>query len=101
MITTSDVVAIADGTIALFDSPTIKVIPRNNSTKSTVSCLIQFWDGDTVVAEYLTEPTATSLDSTTQSVSGFTRKFQAAAEEVVKGYLEGVAANSGATFTIV
>jgi len=101
MITTSNTVAIENGTKTRYAAPDIRVRAKNLPDTSQVEALIQAMDGEAVIGETLQMFTATAVDGTTQLASGYTRKFQGAAEEVVKGYLEGLTANSGATFTIV
>lgn len=101
MITTSDTVAIVDGTIKRYAAPDIRVVPTLAADQTVVACVLQVLDGTDVIADVLVQFDTDDLDATTQAASGYVRKFQGAAEEVAKDYLEGLTANSGATFSIV
>jgi hypothetical protein len=101
MITTSNTVAIAAGTIVRYAAPSIRVVPTYSADQTQVSCILQVLDGTNVIADVLVQFTPAALDATVQAASGYVAKFQGASEKVAKDYLEGLAANSGATFTIV
>ena len=101
MITTTDTVAIVDGTMIRYAAPTILVVPTFAADQTVVACVLQVLDGTNVIADVLVPFDPDDLDATVQAASGYVRKFQNAAEEVALGYLEALAANSGATFTIV
>ncbi len=101
MITTSDTVAIVDGTMIRYAAPDIRVRPLNVSDIEKVSCLLEVLDGENVVADARVEFTEAEIDGTSTVATSNAGAFQEAAEKVVKGYLEGLAANSGATFAIV
>lgn len=101
MITTSDTVAIVQPSIVRFVAPDIRVVPQNFSTTSTVGCVLQVVDGDNVIWDALANFTAAEINATTLSSTGFVEDFQAACEKVAMTYLEGLTANSGATFSLV
>ena len=100
MITTTSTVKIQDNTIVRYAAPVILVLAETLVASDVIRCTIQVKesaDGG-LVAELVKDFDPDDLDATVQAASGYVRKYQGAAESVVKTYLEGL--NVGATFTI-